>query len=115
MPDEIDMPDEPVTASSQPQDTEPKTGGAVPVELYATLAMISGLTYLLLYFTDHSGGMTEETKKELVSRLIRWAKHGRTTHGRTIRRYLALAAIFGLLVWYHSIGKQNAIEWKEAC
>lgn len=114
-PDEIDMPDEPVTAPSQPQDTEPKTGGAVPVELYATLAMISGLTYLLLYFTDHSGGMTEETKKELVSRLIRWAKHGRTAHGRMIRRYLALAAIFGLLVWYHSIGKQNAIGWKEAC
>ena len=113
--DESDMPDEPVMAPSQPQDTEPKTGHVVPVELYATLAMISGLTYLLLYFTDHSGGMTEETKKELVSRLIRWAKHGRTAHGRTIRRYLALAAIFGLLVWYHSIGKQNAIEWKEAC
>ena len=90
------------------RDSEPKTGDSEPVELYATLAMIAGFAYLLLYFTDRERGMTEETKKELVSRIIRWAKQG----GR-IRRYLALAAIFVLLVYYHSIGKKTCTEWKE--
>lgn len=100
----------PVMIPEQPRDSEPKTADATPVELYATLAMISGLTYVILYFADRNGGMTEETKKELVSKLIRWAKRG-----KTIRRLLALSAIFVLLVYYHSIGKQGSIEWKEAC
>lgn len=82
-------------------DDEPETGDATPLELCATLSMIAGFTYLLLYFADRRRGMTEETKKELVSRLIGWGKRG----GR-IRRYLALAAIFVLLVYYHSIGKK---------
>ncbi len=94
--------------ASQTRDNEPKTQDNTPIELCATLAMISGLTYLLLYFTDRRHGMSEETKKELVSRMISWAKHG----GR-IRRLLALVAIFVLLVYYHSIGKQTAVEWKE--
>lgn len=82
------------------RDNEPKTGDAVPLELYATLAMVFGLAYLLLYFTDPQKGMTEETKKELVSRLVAWAKQG----GR-LRRALALAAIFVLLVYYHGTKK----------
>ncbi len=94
--------------ASQTRDNEPKTQDDTPIELCATLAMISGLTYLLLYFTDRRHGMSEETKKELVSRMIGWAKRG----GR-IRRLVALAAIFVLLVYYHSIGKQTAVEWKE--
>lgn len=100
----------PVMIPEQPRDPEPKTADATPVELYATLAMISGLTYVILSFADRNGGMTEETKKELVSKLIRWAKRG-----KTLRRLLALSAIFVLLVYYHSIGKQGAVEWKEAC
>lgn len=100
----------PVMIPEQPKDPEPKTADATPVELYATLAMISGLTYVILYFADRNGGMTEKTKKELVSKLIRWAKRG-----KTLRRLLALSAIFALLVYYHSIGKQGGIEWKEAC
>lgn len=100
----------PVMIQEQPKDPEPKTADATSVELYATLAMISGLTYVILYFADRNGGMTEETKKELVSKLIRWAKRG-----KTLRRLLALSAIFVLLVYYHSIGKQGSIEWKEAC
>ncbi len=51
--------------------------------------------------------MTEETKKELVFRIVRWAKRG----GRT-RKCLALALIFVLLVYYHSIGKKTCSEWK---
>lgn len=100
----------PVMIPEQSKDSEPKTADATPVELYATLAMISGLTYVILYFADRNGGMTEETKKELVSKLIRWAKRG-----KTLRRLLALSAIFVLLVYYHSIGKQGSVEWKEAC
>ncbi|MCM1101401.1 MAG: InlB B-repeat-containing protein [Clostridium sp.] len=92
------------------RDNEPKTGDNTSVEWYATLAMIAGLTYLLLYFSDRRRGMTEETKRELVSRLVAWARRG----GR-IRKYLALAAIFALLVYYHSIGKRTAVEWKEIC
>ena len=90
------------------KDNEPKTGDRTPIELSATLAMIAGLTYLLLYFADRKHGMTEETKKELVSRLVAWAKQG----GKS-RTYLALAAIFILLVYYHSIGKKMCVEWEE--
>lgn len=93
-------------AGEQAKDDEPKTGGFEPAVLYATLSMIAGLTYLLLYFADRGRGMTEETKKELVSKLIAWAKQGRIW-----RRYLALAAVFILLVYYHSIGKKTAVEW----
>ena len=89
------------------KDNEPKTGDSTPVELYATLAMIAGFTYLLLYFTDRDKGMTEETKKELVSRLVGWAKQG----GR-IRKYLALAAIFVLLVYYHGTRKWRMVQEK---
>ena len=96
------------TKPDSAKDNEPKTEDFTPIELYATLAMIAGFAYLLLYFADRERGMTEETKKELVSRLVRWAKRG----GR-LRRYLALAAIFVLLVYYHSIGKKTCVEWKE--
>lgn len=87
------------------RDSEPKTGDSTPLELSATLAMIAGLTYLLLYFADRRHGMTEETKRELVSRLIAWAKQG----GK-VRTYLALAAVFVLLVYYHSIGKKIGVS-----
>lgn len=87
------------------KDNEPKTGGSSPVELYATLAMIAGLSYLLLYFAPDKKGMTEEKKKELVSKLIGWAKH----RGR-LCRLLALAMIFLLLVYYHAIGKKPLEE-----
>lgn len=83
-------------SSSRGRDSEPKTGDATPIELYATFAMIAGLAYLLVYFTDARGGMSEETKKELMGTLVRWAKQG----GR-IRRLAALAAMFVLLVYYH--------------
>ena len=55
--------------SDKPTDggrNEPKTGDASHVEVYATIAMIAGMMYLLLYFADQERGMTEETKKELV-------------------------------------------------
>ena len=44
---------------------------------------------------------------KLVSCLVGWAKQG----GK-IRKYLALAAIFVLLVYYHSIGKKMCVRWK---
>ena len=96
------------TKPDSPKDDEPKTGDATPLEIYATLAMIAGFAYLLLYFTDPKRGMTEETKKELVFRLAGWAKQG-----RRVRKYLAFAAIFVLLVYYHSIGKKTCVEWKK--
>lgn len=95
-------------ATTRTKDNEPKTQDNTPIELYATLAMISGLSYLLLYFTERRHGMSEEIKKELISRLIVWAKKG-----SRMRSLLALAAIFMLLVYYHSIGKQITVEWKE--
>lgn len=94
--------------AGQNRDNEPQTGGFEPTQFYATLAMIAGLTYLLLYFADRRRGMTEETKKELVNKLIAWAKKG-----SILRRYAALAAIFMLLVYYHSIGKRTCVEWTE--
>mgnify|MGYP001131934663 CR=1 FL=1 len=68
--------------------------------------MIGGMGYLMLYFMERRGGMSEEKKKELTSEIIRWAHRG----GR-LRRMLALAAIFVLLVYYHSIGKKAAVDW----
>lgn len=78
------------------------------MEIYATLAMISGLLYILLYFIAEQGGMTESEKKELVARLIAWAKRG----GK-LRRYGALAAIFCVLFYYHSIGKNSAEDFRK--
>lgn len=92
-----------------PMGKEPKTGANSPnVEIYATLAMISGLLYILLYFIAEQGGMTESEKKELVARLIAWAKRG----GK-LRRYGALAAIFCVLFYYHSIGKNSAEDFRK--
>lgn len=84
---------------------EPKTGDSFHVEIYATAAMIAGLLYLKFYFAEN-GGMTETEKREIVSAIIDWAKRG-----RKYRRYAALAAVFFVLVYYHSIGKSATAEW----
>lgn len=94
----------------QTKDGEPKTGYRSPIELYATLSMIAGFGYLLLYFSSENSGMTEEKKKELVSKLAEWGKRG----GK-LRRLTALTVIFILLVYYHGIGKKNALKWKKLC
>ena len=100
----VDIPG--VTAT--PPGPEPRTGDGSHVEIYATISMIAGFTYLLLYFREH--GMTEEKKEELVSRLVNWAK------GKGgIQRMAAIVLIFLLLAYYHSIGKTVEQEWEEAC
>lgn len=87
-------------AATEPGSKEPKTGDPDPVEIYATMAMIAGLAYLLLYFMEEPRGMSEREKEVFVTAFIRWAKKG----GR-FRKCCALAAIFCLLVYYHGIGK----------
>ncbi len=79
---------------------EPKTGDASYLQVYATLAMIAGLTYLLLYVLEESRGMTEREKKAFVAAFIRWGKKG-----GAFRKCCAVAAIFCLLAYYHIIGK----------
>lgn len=96
------------SAGNSSKDAEPKTGDSFHVEIYATVAMIAGLTYLLLYFADKEKGMTEEKKQEIVSAMIRWAKRG-----RRIRKYVVLVPIFILLCYYHSIGKRIEVDWEE--
>lgn len=95
----------PVNTNRAGGNNEPKTGDDSHAEVYATIAMIAGMLYLLLYFADQEKGMTEEKKKELVSALIRWAKGG-----SCLRRYAAIAAIFCLLCYYHSIGKSDCAK-----
>ena len=97
------------SATGHTRDGEPKTGDGAPLEMAATLAMISGLSYVLLYFLERRRGMTEEMKKEITARIIAWAKKG----GR-LRKGIAIAAIFVFLVYYHSIGKEVDVEWREA-
>ena len=80
---------------------EPKTDDPTLVEIYATVAMIAGLTYLILYLMEEGRGMTEREKEVFVKAFIRWAKKG----GR-FRKCCAIVAIFCLLVYYHSIGKR---------
>lgn len=81
---------------------EPKTGDTAYWEVYATLAMVAGLTYLLLYIMEESHGMTEREKEAAVAALIRWGKKG-----GAFRKCCAMAAIFGLLMYYHAIGKRG--------
>lgn len=94
-------------AQGQTKDDEPDTGEHTGMEWYATEAMIAGFAYLLVYFTERKRGMTEEEKNERIAGLVRWARRG----GR-LRRLVALAAIFVLLLYYHSVGKKTALEWK---
>lgn len=97
------------SSASGQKDKEPKTGKkGIPVELFATTAMIAGLSYLLLYVTDRRNGMTEEEKRLLLGSIIRWAHRG-----SVVRILPALAAIVLLLAYYHSIGKAVSVEWKE--
>ncbi len=97
-----------VLKNGSTRDNEPRTGDNIHSELYATAGMIAGFAYLLQYFGDGKCGMTEEEKKALISKIIRWAHRG----GK-FRRNLALAAVFLLLVYYHSIGKKVAVKWNE--
>lgn len=90
------------------KDSEPKTGDNTHLAFYATAAMIAGLAYLRLYFGELKCGMTEEEKKELIARIIRWARRG----GR-LRRILAIAAIIPILMYYHSIGKKTSVKWNK--
>lgn len=86
----------------------PMTGDTARIQIYATLAMVSGMLYLTLYFADSGVGMTEEEKNKLVARLIGWAK------GRgIIARYAALSAIFMILLVYHSIGRRVEVNLSE--
>ena len=85
-----------------PSEEEPvQTADTTYVEIYATMAMIAGFAYLLEMFKENIFGMTEKQKDDIVGRLIKWGKN----KGR-IRRGIALALIFGVLLYYHAIGKK---------
>lgn len=90
-----------------PERKEPVTGDFNHVEIYATVAMIAGLSEIFLYFCGNHG-ITEERKKELVLRILRWAKDG----GK-IRKLSAFIALFFVLLYYHSIGKQVNVRCRE--
>lgn len=109
-PEEPTKPAEPDDKPDKPAEPGkvPSTGDTARVQIYATLAMIAGMLYLLLYFADGSIGMTEEEKNKLVSRLIGWAR------GRNIiARYLVIAAVFMVLLAYHSIGRKVEADLSE--
>ncbi len=95
-------------SQSQPKPVgEPKTGDHTFVKIFATLGMIAGFTYLLLYFTSGDSGITEREKEEIISRLVRWAQKGKW------RKYPALILISLFLIYYHSIGKSVDVAWKK--
>ncbi len=105
-------PTEPTPSNPKPSESTPskapETGDISNVEMYATLGMIAGMSYLLLYFGDGSLGMTAEEKKEIISKLAGWAK-GRNR----LARCIALLAIFAVLLYYHSIGKKVEVDLTE--
>lgn len=101
----VETPQQLPTAKT-PIGSEPQTGDSVNVQVYATLAMVAGLSYLLLYFAFDNTGITEEEKEELVSRILRWAKSG-----GIVRKLLSFAALFFFLLYYHSIGKSADVAW----
>lgn len=98
------------TTTTAGKNKEPKTGSIPYIEIYATVAMIAGMTYLFLYFCDDRHGISEEEKQELMSQLIAWAKKG-----GHFRKIMALTAIFFLLCYYHSIGKKISIAVQSDC
>ena len=101
------------SSSSEPvpevkrNEPEPRTGDNYHVEIYASVAMIAGFGYLLLYFAENAGGMSEYQKDKLLSAITSWARKG-----SRMRRYAAIAAVFCVLCYYHSIGKRVAMEWE---
>lgn len=97
-------------ASTAQNAKEPKTGDATYVEIYATMAMIAGLTWLLLNFMEEGRGMTEREKEVFVAAFIRWAKKG-----GLFRRCCAMAAIFCILVYYHAVsGRPDSVAGSRA-
>lgn len=92
---------------ARPQTGEPQTGGFTHLEIYATLGMIAGFSYLLLYFQNSERGLTEEKKDALISKLSRWA-----ARGGAVRKAVACIALFLLLAYYHSIGQCK--EWADS-
>ena len=79
----------------------PYTGDISSVQMYATLAMIAGFTYVLIMFTSDLFGMTEKTKEHIIKKLIRWGK------GKNVMiRGVAITIMFVVLVYYHAIGKK---------
>ena len=87
------------TPSPQSATGEPATGENTSVKIFATLGMVAGFTYLLLYFKSADSGFTEGEKEEILSRLVRWARRGK------LRKFPALIIISLFLVYYHSIGR----------
>lgn len=118
-PDEPDVPDTPTdfsdTSSSSTggstKDSEPVTSGLSHINMYATIAMIAGISYLLLYFVEKKQGMSEEKKNKLVASLIAWAKSGAGSQ-RALKRAAAFIFIVFILVYYHAIGKKLFLEWE---
>ncbi len=93
--------------TTKPAAGEPATGESTFVKVFATLGMVAGFTYLLLYFTGGESGITEGEKEEVIARLVRWARKGR------FRKYPALVIILLFLLYYHSIGRSVGDEWKK--
>ncbi|MDE7231874.1 MAG: leucine-rich repeat domain-containing protein [Lachnospiraceae bacterium] len=83
------------------QGKEPKTGDSTHLEIYAALAMIAGLAYMLLYYMEGSRGMTGREKEVFVAAFIRWAKKG-----GVFRKCCAMIAIFCILAYYHALGRR---------
>ena len=79
-----------------PPFTVPQTGDMKLVHIYATMAMIAGMTYLMLWFKPIDVSMTEETKKKLVDSLIEWAKNK-----NGIMKGIAILGISIVLFYYH--------------
>ena len=79
-----------------PPFTAPQTGDMKVVHIYATVAMIAGMTYLLVYFKPIDVSMTEEAKKKLVDSLIEWAKNR-----NGIMKGIAILGISVVLFYYH--------------
>ncbi len=83
-------------------ENEMGTDSTFRVKIYAVTAAAAGAAYLLLGFIEKSRGMTAREKEVFVAAFLRWARKG----GR-FRKCCAMAAIFFLLAYYHSIGKHT--------
>ena len=92
--------------ANAPKDAEPRTADGVPLELYATVAMIAGFCYLLLLFLDKYD-IAEEKRRESLARLVRWAKCG-----GWLRKLPIMAVLLLMRTYYRIVGGQQSKEKK---
>lgn len=99
------------TGADAPAQTgsEPQTGDSSRVWLYAAIAMLAGLFYLLLLFGPRRAPMGKDDMQKKIRSLVRWSNAG-----GAFRKPVAMTAVFFLVAYYNIVRKLAKEERKDA-